>query len=755
MPVKTSQMPCQARKMDGKMTKLKRFSARNQLFQRKNWYVEGLYRYKYQNVIAYWELKKNNVSFFYGWFRQAPTIYSQNDLTFLSTKIHDEMIRFISLISLFLAYVLPSGAQGLGVPAHDTLPAQIILQQEGNRVQLKPGLRPLRQVAGAPEAFYTYFWELGDGSFSFDKEPLHQYKDTGEFDIRLYATNNYDDGKPPKSKPRRIKVKKRTFLADASTGSHFFKSGGSIEMKINRMPRPGEDLVAIIGYRNKAENDLSNLEGSLLLFYNEKQFKQKNFELADARAYHGEKSTSVDSILTAMENTSAQNFYAVNGPSESRLIDPGYKEQFIQLLASKQAMYSAQQAWNIKNIAAGEEKFMFLTLNTLPGMIKDTNAVVTVSAVFVPTDLSLPLEQFDLEMQIVASHDPNKMQLKHRWMNYRFVRKNKELTYKVRFQNTGAGPAKLVKVGVKVPGMLSAASLELVDYSPRCVPCDSAYQNQSCIDTLIRKDSVYFVFKNIYLPGMQQDGVSDKDSTQGFVKYKVKFNKELKKLPFYSQAAIIFDKNEPVITNRSYGRFKPGLSLAAIAGFGNLRMKDSGQVNSNRQITLGAALSPFAPYRLYWQVEAYLNVHQKQTDFKGFVDGGRDTTIGTGKYVIISREIYEEQKILSADIVPIHLRYNVNKFLGLGAGAMMSLTLSDKLTPKNDILVAEPNNPVNSFTVTSRGTSVNKGLDYWGTAIFGDVNLGLVRQGPALGIRYIQYLDERQGRWFFYGTFRF
>src|SRR5258707_11518198 len=97
--------------------------------------------------------------------------------------------------------------------------------------------------------------------------------------------------------------------------------------------------------------------------------------------------------------------------------------------------------------------------------------------------------------------------------------------------------------------------------------CDSARNGQSCIDTIRRGDSLYFVFNNIYLPGLQQEGVADKDSTRGFVEFGIRFNKKPKKIPFSTRAAIVFDRNEPVITNRSTAKFIKGISPGLMAGY--------------------------------------------------------------------------------------------------------------------------------------------------------------------------------------------
>jgi hypothetical protein len=205
-------------------------------------------------------------------------------------------------------------------------------------------------------------------------------------------------------------------------------------------------------------------------------------------------------------------------------------------------------------------------------MIRDTNAVVTITGLFIPDDPHADMEKFNLEMQVVASHDPNRLQLKNKKLNYRFTGKHKENAYKVQFQNTGKGPAKKVAITITIPGMLNTGSLEIVDMKPACPWCNTTSGTQSCIDTLINKDSIQFVFNNIYLPGTQQDGVTDPDSTKGYIKYRIRFNKKMQKRSFESRAAIVFDKNEPIYTNRSTGGFKKGISPGILLGIGIRRL---------------------------------------------------------------------------------------------------------------------------------------------------------------------------------------
>ena len=98
----------------------------------------------------------------------------------------------------------------------------------------------------------------------------------------------------------------------------------------------------------------------------------------------------------------------------------------------------------------GEERNIFRTLKTTPEMIKDTSAIVTLRSIYVPDENFDNHTVKDTEMEIVTSHDPNKMSSNGWLMNYRLVR-FKRLKFKVRFQNNGEGPANTIKLAVDTP----------------------------------------------------------------------------------------------------------------------------------------------------------------------------------------------------------------------------------------------------------------------------------------------------------------
>ncbi|WP_431213101.1 PKD domain-containing protein [Puia sp. P3] len=396
---------------------------------------------------------------------------------------------------------------GTSCVAQDSIPPEIRIDDRGDSLHFSARLRPLRQIAGAPAAFYTYFWEMGDGRFSFDKDPSYAYRDTGEYQVRLYATNNYDDGKAPPTRPRPVKVKKKLAGADG-WASHFFRGRGGIEMKINRYPRPGEDFVTIVGYRNRNNTPFT---GSVVLFYNERQIGQDGFALAEQRCYNNESNGSLDELMARLETPVIKSKPSLWGEAGAEREnenpeEPEVAEAASSMLHQLEEEYTKHTVLHFSAMNPGEERFVFLDMNTLPGMLQDTNATVDFTAMLVPDDRTVAPEQFQMDMQIVASHDPNRMRLVGRRINYRFMRKDKELTYRVEWQNTGKGPTRKVSVGVAIPKQLDPGSVKVNAISPACVWCDSAYNRQSCFDTVRLGDSMYFVFNNIYLPGLEQEG---------------------------------------------------------------------------------------------------------------------------------------------------------------------------------------------------------------------------------------------------------
>jgi len=480
-----------------------------------------------------------------------------------------------------------------------------------------------------------------------------------------------------------------------------------------------------------------------MLLYNEKQFSQSCFDVSETRSYHQEKPVSFESMMAWMPNSDIIEELPITNSglfpvASATNATASARGQMLQQVKQEMNNFRKHAIWKINNAQKGEEQFLFMTINTLPEMIRDTNAVVTITGLFIPDNPLMEMEKFNLELQVVASHDPNRIMLKNKKLNYRFTGKNKENAYKVQFQNTGKGPAKKVAITITIPGMLNTASLEIVDMKPKCVWCQSATGNQSCIDTIVTKDSIQFVFNNIYLPGTQQDGVNDPDSTKGYIKYRIRFDKKMHKLPFQTRAAIVFDKNEPVYTNRSTGSFKKGISPGIILGFGGTPGSVPADIAS-RQYSLGVAVSEYAAYKKYFQWELFLRSDRSFEQFNGRQQGG-DTLLNGAIYKVRYRDNYEKIKIAAIEAVPLEFRYNLASFLSAGAGVLASIEISRSTTSYVRALIENPNGN-NPFQLEGETGKQKASFTTVRGALFADVQLGRVRTGPAAGIRFLQYIN--------------
>ena len=392
-------------------------------------------------------------------------------------------------------------------------------------------------------------------------------------------------------------------------------------------------------------------------------------------------------------------------------------------------------------------------------MLADTNAIITLQGIYLTDDGQIA-EPFTLELEIVASHDPNRMSVSNTRMGFRGVRR-KQLTYKVQFQNTGEGPASKVELTCIVPDGLNPEKLEIVDQYPACPICPEGEVSYSCLDTTLLDEEIIFTFRNIYLPGTRQDGVKDRDSTKGFVKYRLKTGRGIKKKAMASRASIVFDKNEPIVTNSPHTRFKPGLSPGLIIS----RNIIPGQSDA-AYYSLGASVSPFKPYRKYLQSELYLGLNRQSelsqepqtTTFTEI----RDIPSPTNPFpaVVDSTVRLEESQTIdtySIELVPASLRYNLTDFVGIGTGAIVQLDASKivtnsvrqiqtlvyrcpELNPNIPRSECEPNRDLSTFSRLEDSSESNENTFRF--KLFADVQLGMVRRGPLLGIRGILPLGE-------------
>lgn len=621
--------------------------------------------------------------------------------------------------------------------------ANIVFIQNGNAVTYKPETPPLIPIAGAPKPSYSYLWELGDGHYSKEAEPKHVYKNKGTYTTRLAVTNNYDNGKPPATRPKKVAVNDITDTNYKDIASIADQNGFAILKNCD--PIPNQEMVVVVGYQN-LENYVAS--GKLYLFYNEKQFKSNNFELVDFRTYGNEREVKEKTVASVndLEDSDRYLASAENNFKIKKYRNTTTEEDLDASLLEANKTYRNVSVLEFDDANPGETHNVFYTFKTTPEMIKDTSATVTMRGIFVPNRSYKNHKIKNLEMEIVTSHDPNKMGSNGSFMNYRLVR-FKRVNFKTRFQNNGEGPARMIRLETDVPDMFDKKTFKIEDMYPKCPICPKdEIPTVSCLDTIIKKNQIFFTFKNIYLPGSEQKNVHEKDSTKGFVKYSMKFAKDFHKVKTRSRTAIIFDKNEPIITNYATTRFLPGISIGAKAGYNVYP-----DLEKSTSYFVGATISPFKSYRFYWQAE-WLNAINKYEDAATVVDQNVVNPNGVKQFQRTTTTT--ENKSVNWEI-PVLIRYNINNYIGVGAGIQANFDASSEQTINKKIESFEGGTDQFLMDTRTESSSEKNSFANLKTGLLFDLTLGFARIGPSLGARYVMNFEQNFNYFQFYGIWKF
>ncbi|MGA9638766.1 PKD domain-containing protein [Flavobacterium sp.] len=631
------------------------------------------------------------------------------------------------------------------IKVKDTITRRAIIGyiQNGNQVNFKPETPPLIPIAGAPKPSYSYLWEMGDGTYSKEAEPKHTYKNKGTYNARLAVTNNYDNGKPPATRPKKVVVNDVSTPANNTIASIADQNGFTLQKNCD--PIPDQEMVVILSYQN-LENYVSN--GKLYLFYNENQFKNNNFELVDFRTHAGEKEVKENTFAVANEVNDTHSYLAsTEGYKPIKKYKNTTTEEDLELtLAEAKKEYRNVSILEMDDTNPNDTHNVFYTFKTTPEMIKDTSATVTMRGIYVPNRSYKNHKVKNLEMEIVTSHDPNKMGSNGSFMNYRLVR-FKRVNFKTRFQNNGEGPARMIRLETDIPDMFDKKTFQIEDMYPKCPICPKEeVSTTSCLDTIIKQKQIFFTFKNIYLPGSEQKNVKEKDSTKGFVKYSMKFNKDFHKVKTKSRTAIIFDKNEPIITNYATTRFLPGISIGVKAGYNYYPSLDK-----STNYFVGATISPFKSYRFYWQAELVNSLH----NFDSATTITDEIINGANGVRRLQRTTSTTSNTNINNEIPVLIRYNINNFIGIGAGIQANINASAKQEQNSKIELFETQKENFLLSTKEESVSANKTFTDFKTGFLFDLTIGAARIGPSLGARYVMNFKENFNYFQFYGIWKF
>src|SRR5690606_36991679 len=380
--------------------------------------------------------------------------YLVNLIIFLKLHYLNEpknmMTKILSILLIFISNMCYAQNDTSTTPI-DTFQNNIDIYEQDGVFHFKPILRPLVQIPGGRTPYYKYLWDFGDGHFSTQAEPTHVYAKPGQYEVSVYAVNNYDYGPKPKRPKKTIQIKScSSAIAKVSPNyfeENFFSSNGIFQIYKLSDAKPGEDMQLVVGINTEGR------KGKIFILSNEKVAGLDGFRYAYQSQYYKETIDSLvqkESLNSMWANVKQSTFTKTGSP------DYGIKEvstfsssqQAINYFKNLYGAYNSIAAYDV-DPSQSEKQFSLINLDVTENMLVDTNAIVTITGVFLPEDGIANVHQVDIS--VVKSHDPNKMSVRPARMSYRFQSKNKTLTYKVQFQNDGEGDARHVRLEMFLP----------------------------------------------------------------------------------------------------------------------------------------------------------------------------------------------------------------------------------------------------------------------------------------------------------------
>ena len=486
-------------------------------------------------------------------------------------------------------------------------------------------------------------------------------------------------------------------------------------VKVNHNARKSEPLLVILSFRNAVP---AAQKGRVFLFYHKDRIGLKGAKSEAIRYEHLPGGTLA--IKTALDQFATGN----------------------AKINSLKSAHSSALMWEYSSLAANNYDNIFLTM--IPKVPYNKNEeFIKLTGVFIPENEHS--EEFELEIEVIDAHDPNKIESEKRRLNFRKVMK-REFGYTLHFQNEGDAPARTVIAEASIPKQLSKVreDIKVKSFHPSCTNCFS-YE--------VVGDKVRFKFQDINLPGEKQKDI-DKKNTKGYVKFAfIPKDKKIKKSVVKTRATIYFDEVPLKIKRPAKTWFKPGFSLGLKLGVNGIPDKD------DYDLFAGVVWSPFKSYSPYYQPEVTVNYRKfVDKEFVGepfFSINFTDIKIDT---------IYKAQGVVESSTKSTFLNlgianfnYDINDWLSVGIGGQVSVEFREELCQRYDEIL-ETDNPIDFpmgsilfdrvspcfFIIDDNPTTnpnninpfpVNSKKYY--PSLYGDIRLGKVRTGPSIGARFL------------------
>lgn len=388
--------------------------------------------------------------------------------------------------------------------------------------------------------------EYGDGQFTTSPETEHYFyrNERTAFPFMLVkSTGIYEQGgKPPKHTTKPV----GSLLGDRITPGNIVLENGNEDVRIT--PNvfdilPGDTMMLALTYRKPATAPRGLYR--LLFFYNNNGMNIFEPVKPDGRyPLKGEDGQRIAVPYVRLHN-------GEEPVSPDRLPQPVYEQYRDRFRSSGYLVFNIQLDDN-------NEHHIFLTMVPRHDLKGSENYAAAMDALLLPPDNSPPkMYNYTSRLSSLASHDPNWQEVFPKCIV--LPKTGQEMKHHIHFQNTGAGPARRVKVKTAYPGGLTGNDITVTGWAIGGVRNNPNYQLN--IDRSLA-DSIVFEF--IYNPantGKVLYGAAElpdapvNAKTMGDIYFSCKAKPGTPNT-MNSATSIYFDDNEAVKTEEAKVEFK-------------------------------------------------------------------------------------------------------------------------------------------------------------------------------------------------------
>ncbi len=210
--------------------------------------------------------------------------------------------------------------------------------------------------------------------------------------------------------------------------------------------------------------------------------------------------------------------------------------------------------WNINNQSPGTQVAYNLHING-PGtaLIGQTFPLTFTLTLYNNLNEVIYENTLTTNPTVSCSYDPNdKAAFPEGYQEPHYILEDTEITYRIRFQNTGNAPAE----DVHIEDMIDIEHLDLNTFEP-------VFASHDYVTEVHPNGMVKFIFNNIMLA----DSVNNEPASHGYLIYRIATRNDIQPGDVITNAAAIyFDQNEPVITNETWHTIFDCNDLSALEG---------------------------------------------------------------------------------------------------------------------------------------------------------------------------------------------